>query len=40
MVQIDGQGFYDPETGELIFELPPIDDEPKPEPAKPSQQPS
>src|SRR5207247_2343922 len=40
MVQIDGQGFYDPETGELIFELPPIDDEPQPEPAKPSQQPS
>ena len=38
MVQIDGQGFYDPQTGELIFELPPIDDEP--EPAKPSQQPS
>lgn len=30
MVQIDGQGFYD-EEGELLFELPPADDEPEPQ---------
>jgi len=30
MVQIDGQGFYDKE-GELLFELPPADDEPEPQ---------
>ena len=42
MVQIDGQGFYNAE-GEVIFELPPIDDEPEPSalpvlnPEKPSQ---
>ncbi len=29
MVQIDGQGYYD-ENGELLFELPPLDDEPEP----------
>jgi hypothetical protein len=30
MVQIDGQGFYD-EAGELLFELPPADDDPEPQ---------
>jgi hypothetical protein len=42
MVQIDGQGFFD-ENGEILFELPPLDDEPQPDappllnPEKPSQ---
>jgi len=39
MVQIDGQGFYN-EEGELIFELPPIDDEPEPAPPPPDPKPS
>lgn len=39
MVQIDGQGFYSNE-GELIFELPPIDDEPEAASAPPSPQPT
>jgi len=34
MVQIDGQGYYD-ENGELIFELPPLDDEPEPQAPQP-----
>jgi hypothetical protein len=38
MVQIDGQGFYSPE-GEIILELPPIDDENEAEPAKVSPSP-
>jgi hypothetical protein len=38
MVQIDGQGFYSPE-GEIILELPPIDDEHEAEPAKVSPSP-
>jgi hypothetical protein len=39
MVQIDGQGFYNNE-GELIFELPPIDDEPEAVSAPPAPQPT
>ena len=39
MVQIDGQGFYNNE-GELIFELPPIDDEPEAASAQPASQPT
>ncbi len=36
MVQIDGQGFYD-EMGEIIFELPPVDEEAEPESVPPPQ---
>jgi hypothetical protein len=39
MVQIDGQGFYNGE-GELIFELPPIDDDPETAAPTPSPQPN
>jgi hypothetical protein len=39
LVQIDGQGFYNGE-GELIFELPPIDDDPESAAPTPSPQPS
>ena len=39
LVQIDGQGFYNGE-GELIFELPPIDDDPETAAPTPSPQPS
>jgi hypothetical protein len=38
MVQIDGQGFYD-EEGELLFELPPADDEPEPQAPPPPSPP-
>ena len=39
MVQIDGQGFYD-EEGELLFELPPLDDEPEPQAPQPTPPPA
>ncbi len=39
MVQIDGQGYYD-ENGELLFELPPLDDEPEPPAPHPTPPPA